>query len=69
MKLDIPITMSALARRIGVEPQAISKWERVPPARVIAVCEAVDWAVTPHQLRSDIYPNPTDGLPQEPANA
>lgn len=23
------------------------------------------WMVTPHDLRPDIYPNPTDGLPPE----
>lgn len=36
----------------------------VPPAEyVIPICAALDWQVTPHQLRTDIYPNPTDGLP------
>ncbi|MFN1146828.1 transcriptional regulator [Serratia liquefaciens] len=32
--------------------------------RKIAV--ATGYAVTPHDLNPNIYPNPTDGLPQEP---
>lgn len=38
---------------------------RVPPERVIAVSAAVGFQVRPHDLRPDIYPNPTDGLPPE----
>ncbi|ECT6835160.1 Cro/Cl family transcriptional regulator, partial [Salmonella enterica subsp. enterica serovar Typhimurium var. 5-] len=25
----------------------------------------LNWKVTPHQMRKDIYPNPTDGLPDQ----
>ncbi|MBL2607392.1 Cro/Cl family transcriptional regulator, partial [Klebsiella pneumoniae] len=25
----------------------------------------LDWQVTPHELRPDLYPNPTDGLPKD----
>lgn len=36
----------------------------VPPAEaVIPISAAVDWQVTPHELRPDIYPSPADGLP------
>lgn len=35
----------------------------VSPSSVIAVCRAVDFQVTPHQLRPDIYPNEADGMP------
>ena len=48
----------------------IWKWlnlskEEVPPAEyVIAIAQAVDWQITPHELRPDIYPHPTDGLPK-----
>lgn len=36
----------------------------VPPSEfVIPICEALDWEMTPHQLRPDIYPNPADALP------
>lgn len=47
----------------------ISRWlyrvkGPVPPADcVIAIAAAVDFKVTPHELRRDLYPNPTDGLP------
>ncbi len=38
----------------------------VPPAEyVIPIASAVEWKITPHQLRPDIYPNPPDGLPNE----
>ena len=34
-----------------------------PPANyVIPICKAVDWKITPHELRPDIYPSPNDGL-------
>ncbi|EPE0615628.1 transcriptional regulator, partial [Escherichia coli] len=39
--------------------------KRVPAEEVIPACEALDWGVTPHELRPDKYPNPTDGLPVE----
>lgn len=48
----------------------IWKWlnlskEPVPPAEyVIAISEAVNWRITPHAMRSDIYPHPSDGLPK-----
>lgn len=36
----------------------------VPPAEVvIAIAEACEWKITPHELRPDIYPNLCDGLP------
>ena len=36
----------------------------VPPSDITrALSEAIGWEVTPHELRPDIYPNPTDALP------
>ncbi|MGD3057196.1 hypothetical protein ACP81J_26090, partial [Escherichia coli] len=35
----------------------------VPPKQVIPLCQLMKWEVTPHEIRPDIYPNPTDGLP------
>ena len=56
---------ASLARMAGVSKQAACGWKRIPADRVLAVSRATDWQVTPHQLRPDIYPNPTDGLPPE----
>lgn len=36
----------------------------VPPAEVVlAIAAHLDYLLTPHDLRPDLYPNPTDGLP------
>jgi DNA-binding transcriptional regulator YdaS (Cro superfamily) len=55
-----------LASAIGVSGMAISQWRKkysgaVPASRVLAIFQAT--GVTPHELRPDLYPNPTDGLP------
>lgn len=59
------VGLQRLAKRLKVTYQAIRKWSvtGVPAERVIAVCSAVDWSVTPHQVRPDLYPNPGDALP------
>lgn len=61
---------SALARGLGVSPMTISLWRTrssgvVPVDRVMAIFDLT--GVTPHELRPDIYPNPTDGLPRQEA--
>lgn len=56
-----------LASLIGGVQTRVSEWRRrgqVPADAVLAVCEAVAFAVTPHELRPDIYPHPDDGLPE-----
>lgn len=66
----------ALANKIrGVLPTSkvtqafVWKWlnspsDNTPPSEwVIPICLALDWQITPHEMRSDIYPNPSDGLP------
>jgi len=45
------------------------KMEVPPPEAVLAIAATVDWQVTPHELRPDIYPNPSDGLPVEQQKA
>lgn len=51
----------------------ISRWlyrvkGPVPPSDyVLAIASAVDFQVTPHELRSDLYPNASDGLPDRVA--
>lgn len=56
--------VSALARAIGINSQAVSQWRSAPAERVLSISAATGWKVTPHKLRPDIYPNPRDGLPQ-----
>lgn len=56
---------SAVADAIGVTKQAVSLWRKVPNRRVLEVCRFCNFAVTPHQFRPDLYPNPTDALPVE----
>lgn len=45
--------------------QSVANWiinDQVPAERVIQLCSLGNWSVTPHELRPDIYPNPTDGM-------
>lgn len=39
------------------------KIEVPPPEVVLPIAEHLDYRITPHQLRPDLYPNPTDALP------
>lgn len=57
---------AALARKIGVTPQAIYQWDRVPAERVIAIEAATGGAVSRCDLRPDIYPR--DGAANPPSN-
>ncbi|MGA4663411.1 YdaS family helix-turn-helix protein [Citrobacter braakii] len=60
-------SISEVSRRFEFHSvQSVANWiakDRVPSERVIQLCEWGGWAVTPHQLRPDIYPNKGDGLP------
>lgn len=50
---------AALARRLGLTPQAVCKWHQVPAERVLAVEAACRHTVDPvsrHELRPDLYP-------------
>lgn len=59
-------SQSELARRLGKNSQTVSAWFRngVASNEVINASRALSWQVTPHELRPDLYPNPTDGLPR-----
>ena len=62
------LSQAGIARLIGLPQQVVSRWangQQVPASRVLQLCEIMAWEVTPHELRPDIYPNPTDGLPAE----
>ncbi|MHB1098525.1 MAG: YdaS family helix-turn-helix protein [Burkholderiales bacterium] len=69
---------SELARRLrallpGDKVSQVHVWKwlnrvsgPVPPAKyVIPICQAVEWQITPNQMRPDLYPFPHDGLPLE----
>ena len=45
-----------MARAIGVKPQAVSQWRRVPVERAQAVAEATKLKL--HELRPDVWANP-----------
>lgn len=36
----------------------------IPERHVIKACASVNFKITPHELRPDIYPHPHDGLPE-----
>lgn len=63
-------TATNLASMLGIKPMSVSRWKNryhgvVPADRVLPIYAVT--GVTPHELRPDLYPNPTDGLPkQEP---
>ncbi|HBA3610896.1 TPA: helix-turn-helix domain-containing protein [Escherichia coli] len=60
------IAQNAIARNLGVTPQAVNQWfskSTIPARFVLRVCEVVEWKVTPHGLRPDLYPHPADGIP------
>ena len=56
---DLLHGQAALAREIGVSPQAVGKWVKAkqpPPKRVIAIERATRGRVTRYDLRPDLYP-------------
>ncbi len=57
------IGVVALSKALGLSRGAASQWKLVPAEHVLPLCELAGWKVTPHQVRADLYPNPTDGLP------
>lgn len=60
---------SAVSRLFGFKsPQSVFNWiknNQVPAERVILLCQFGHWVVTPNQLRPDLYPNESDGLPND----
>ena len=52
--IDAAGTGQQLAARIGVTPQALSQWHRVPARRVLSIERAS--GVPRHELRPDLYP-------------
>lgn len=64
-KITQRFSQTEIGRRLGCMQQSVSLWlsTKVPAARVIQLCELMEWSITPHELRPDIYPKTTDGLP------
>ncbi|MNG58412.1 hypothetical protein D3C81_16070 [compost metagenome] len=59
---------SKLAEQLGISSMAVSHWKNrykgvVPSDHVLPIFYLT--GVTPHELRPDLYPNQTDGLPPE----
>ena len=48
--------LTLLATQLGITPQAISQWLRVPEVRVLEVEKAVRGSVSRHDMRPDLYP-------------
>ncbi|QCD02254.1 Rha family transcriptional regulator [Citrobacter portucalensis] len=60
-------TATNIATMLGIKPMSVSRWKNryqgvVPADRVLQIYAAT--GVTPHELRPDLYPNHTDGLPK-----
>lgn len=72
--IEIAGGQSALAETVTksskyLSQSTISAWlnrfnHRVGPEYVLPICRSVDWRMTPHRLRPDLYPHPHDGLPE-----
>lgn len=61
------ISQRAIARHLGISPQAVNQWfnkPSVPPRFVLPICDLVGWEVTPHEIRPDLYPSLLDGVPE-----
>ncbi|MEQ5149149.1 transcriptional regulator [Providencia rettgeri] len=60
---------SVVSRMFGFgSPQSVFNWikkNKVPAERVIQLCRLANWEVSPHELRPDLYPNKSDGLPND----
>lgn len=70
--IDVAGSTKKFAQKLGISEQAVGRWKNkykgtVPATRVLEVFQVT--GVTPHELRPDLYPNPTDGLPKQHTSA
>ncbi|WP_366125545.1 transcriptional regulator [Acetobacter cerevisiae] len=49
---------TALAKRLGIKSPSVHSWQKVPPARVLAVAEIT--GIPAWEIRSDLYPLPAE---------
>ncbi|MEA3278879.1 MAG: YdaS family helix-turn-helix protein [Pseudomonadota bacterium] len=63
-------TPAEAARKLGITRQAIQEWKGsdapIPAERVLPIYQATRGAVTLHELRPDLYPDPDWLPPLEP---
>lgn len=59
------VGLNVIAQRMTVSAQRVSNWRTrgIPGDQVLSFCKAIEWKITPHELRPDVYPNSSDGLP------
>ncbi|EFE8004149.1 helix-turn-helix transcriptional regulator [Escherichia coli] len=61
------ITQKDFAEIVGVTQGMVSHVitgrAKLTGGKVLRWCEATGWVVTPHEIDSSTYPNPTDGIP------
>jgi hypothetical protein len=52
---------------VGAKQQSVAFWLKngVPDVHVIPLAASVEYRVTPHRIREDLYPHPDDGLPEQ----
>ena len=72
MKLDewlheSGVSQAELAKRLELTQGAVSHWitgrNTLPAELVLKVARVTGYQVRPHDLRSDLYPNPADAMP------
>lgn len=68
--IDIKGSQTALAAVVGARQQSVGYWlkEGLPGEHVLKIAADVNYVITPHQLRPDLYPHPEDGLPEAMRN-
>lgn len=64
-KIAAQLSQQEIATHMGTKQQNVSRWlnDRIPAERVIPLCELLNWRVIPHELRPDLHPTPTSGIP------
>lgn len=66
--IDLAGSQSELARLLSVNQANVWNWlnrdKNVPSEFVLPIAKALNFKVTPHELRPDIYPHPSDGMPK-----
>ncbi len=65
--IDLKGSQGAVAAVVGSKQQSVGYWlkEGLPADHVLKIAADVDYKVTPHELRPDLYPHPDDGLPED----